>query len=146
MPAKQLFAHGNKDKYDLLHTIPNPNGIGHLICGAQAGQRFYKLADRVIDFEPSLAGRINPENIRKAVIDAFVRRMLKEHREIDITAAEIILRDAAEKSASSLETTQHFLPCILFPHGGPDEFDIGPVTFTRRIKFFKEKNSYFGAV
>jgi hypothetical protein len=35
--------------------------------------------------------------------------------------------------------TEHYLPCVLFPLGGPDTFSVGPVTFNRTDQFFKDK-------
>jgi hypothetical protein len=46
--------------------------------------------------------------------------------------------DAANKARQTLQTTEHYLPCVLFLNGGPDEFEIGPVTFTRRAAFFRK--------
>lgn len=138
MQPKELIAHVQKHREDMFCTIPHPNG-GHLQCSALGWRKFSALADRVIDFEPKLARRVEPEQVKKAVIDAFVQRVLKEKRELNLETCEQILRDVAEKSRKSLQDTEHYLPCVLFLRGGPDEFSIGPVTFVRRIKFFRDR-------
>lgn len=138
MQPNELFAHIRKHREDTFCTIPHPGG-GHLQCSALGWQRFAALADRVIDFEPTLAKRVEPEQVKRTVIDAFVQRLLKEKRELDLETCEQILQDVAEKSRKSLQDTEHYLPCVLFLHGGPDEFSIGPVTFVRRVKFFRDR-------
>lgn len=138
MQPKDLFAHMRKHREDTFCTIPHPGG-GHLQCSALGWKKFSSLVDRVIDFEPKLARRVEPERVKRTVIDAFAQRVLKEKRELDLETCEQILQDVAEKSRKSLQDTEHYLPCVLFLHGGPDEFIIGPVTFVRRIKFFRDR-------
>lgn len=138
MQPKELFVHIRKHREDAFCTIPHPGG-GHLQCGALGWEKFSSLVDRVIDFEPKLARRVEPERVKKAVIDAFSQRILKEKRELDLETCEQILRDVAKKSRKSLQDTEHYLPCVLFLRGGPDEFSIGPVTFVRRNKFFRDR-------
>ncbi len=139
MPHKELFAHYQKNRHDAFCTIPHPDGKGQLQCGSLAWEKFGKLAGRVFEFEPTLAQRVSEERVMQEVIDVFVQRVLKDHQEIDQKTAEQILVDVAEKSTQSLQITEHYLPCILFLHGKPDEFSIGPVTFVRRKKFFQNK-------
>ncbi|TCV85811.1 hypothetical protein EDC63_10819 [Sulfurirhabdus autotrophica] len=139
MPHKELFAHYQKNRHDAFCTIPHPDGKGQLQCGSLAWEKFGKLAGRVFEFEPTLAQRVSEGRVMKEVIDAFVQRVLREHQEIDQITAEQILVDAAGMSSQALQTTEHYLPCVLFLHGKPDEFSIGPVTFVRRKKFFQNK-------
>lgn len=137
MPRKELTSHFKRHQYDALCMIQHPDGRGHLICGSLAWERFDRLANRVIDFEPELARRVSREQLKKIAIDVFVQYILKEHREVDLSTVEQILADAANIAKQSLQTTEHYLPCVLFLNGGPDEFKIGPVTFTRRVAFFQ---------
>ena len=143
MPWEKQVSHFRQHQHDALCSIPHPDGRGHLICGSLAWERFYRLAIRVIDFEPELARRVSTEQLRKIVVDVFTQLILKEHREVDLATAEQILMDAADIAKQSLQTTEHYLPCVLFLKGGPDEFKIGPVTFTRRIAFFKKHKQAF---
>ena len=143
MPREKQVSHFKRHQYDALCSIPHPDGRGHIICGAQAWKKFSLLANRVTYFEPELARRVSTEQLRKVVVDVFAKHILKEHREADLATAERILIDAAEIAKQSLQTTEHYLPCVLFLSGGPDEFNIGPVTFTRRIAFFKKHKQAF---
>ena len=138
MKPNELIAHIRKHREEAFCTIPRPGG-GLLQCGVLGWEKFSSLVDRVIDFEPKLARRVELEQVKKAVIDSFSQRVLKEKRELDLETCEQILRDAAKKSKKSLQDTEHYLPCVLFLRGGPDEFSVGPVTFVRRIKFFRDR-------
>ncbi len=143
MPWEKQVSHFKRHQYDALCSIPHPDGRGHITCGTHAWKKFGLLANRIIDFESELARRVSTEQLRKIVVDVFTQLILKEHREIDLATAERILIDAADIAKQSLQTTEHYLPCVLFLKGGPDEFKIGPVTFTRRIAFFKRHKQAF---
>jgi hypothetical protein len=143
MPWEKQTLHFQQHRYDALCSIPHPDGKGHLTCGALAWKKFGLLANRVIEFDPELARRVSAEQLRKIVVDVFARYIIKEQREIDLSTIEQILADAANIAKQSLQTTEHYLPCVLFLNGGPDEFKIGPVTFTRRITFFKNHKQAF---
>ena len=139
MPPKQLLKHMAKRREDAFCMIPHPDGRGHLSCGIEAARRFSTLADRVLEYEPQLSGRLSRSKTKDRVVAAFVQRVLRERKEVDAGTAEQILKDVSEGCRASLRTAEHFVPCVLFLHGGPDEFSIGPVTFSRRIAFFRSR-------
>lgn len=141
MPRKQLLKHMAKRREDALCVIPHPDGRGHLSCGIDAVRRFGTLADLVLEYEPQLAGRLSRSNTKNRVVAAFVQRVLREKREVDVGTAEQILRDVSEGCRVSLRTAEHFVPCVLFLNGGPDEFSVGPVTFSRRVAFFRPRRA-----
>jgi hypothetical protein len=141
MPPKQLLKHMAKCREDALCMIPHPDGRGHLICGFEAMRRFGTLTDRVLEYEPWLAGRLGRSKMKDRVVAAFVQRVLREKREVDTGTAEQILKDVSEACRASLVSLEHYIPCVLFLNGGPDEFSIGPVTFSRRIAFFQSRRA-----
>lgn len=141
MPPKQLLKHMAKRREDAFHMIPHPDGRGHLSCGIEAERRFGILADRVLEYEPQLSGRLSRSKTKDRVVAAFVQRVLREKKEVDAGTAEQILRDVSEGCKASLRTAEHFVPCVLFLYGGPDEFSIGPVTFSRRVAFFRSRRA-----
>jgi len=141
MQPKQLFKHMAKHREDAFCMIPHPDGRGHLSCGIDAARRFGILADRVLEYEPQLVGRLSRSKTKDRVVAAFVQRVLREKREVDAGTAEQILRDVSEGCKASLRTAEHFVPCVLFLNGGPDEFSIGPVTFSRRVAFFRSRRA-----
>jgi hypothetical protein len=141
MPPKQLLKHIAKRREDAFCMIPHPDGRGQLSCGIEAARRFGTLADRVLEYEPQLAGRLSRSKTKDRVVAAFVQRVLREKREVDAGTAEQILRDVSEGCRASLRTAEHFVPCVLFLNGGPDEFSIGPVTFSRRVAFFRSRRA-----
>lgn len=139
MSLEEIKGYLRKDIRNGFYTIPKAGGMGHIFCGDQAWKRFDKLAKRVIDLEPSLAGRVDADQIKKELIDVFAQRLIAEHCELNQATAELILRDVIEEFKSSLEDIEHYLPCILFLNGGPDEFCVGPVTFIRKTRFLRDK-------
>ncbi len=143
MPPKQMMKHMAKRKEDALAMIPHPSGRGQLICGCEASKRLSKVASLVFEYAPDLSDRIDPAIARKKVIDAFVLRVLTEKRDLDGATVEAIFADVSKQCRETLATGQHFLPCILFRNGGPDEFRVGPVTFSRHASFFRSRRQWF---
>ncbi|MDP1732763.1 MAG: HEPN domain-containing protein [Sulfuritalea sp.] len=132
-----------KRKEDALAMIPHPSGRGHLICGREASQRLSRVTSLVFEYAPDLSDRIDPAKTRKKVVDAFVLRVLTEKRDLDCATVEAILEDVSAQCRESLAASQHFLPCVLFRNGRPDEFSVGPVTFSRRASFFRSRRQWF---
>ena len=138
MPHNERASHFRRHPLDALCMIQHHSGRGSLICGTLAYKKFSRLAELVTEFQPDLAHRTSREQLKKIVIDLFVQYILKESREVDRSTMEQLLVDAANKARQSLQTTEHYLPCVLFLSGGPDEFEVGPVTFTRKAAFFRK--------
>lgn len=141
MERKEVSAHLRKHPRDAFCVIPHPDGRGHYHCGSQAWEKLGSLADRILALDPSLEGRISQSRAKEILIAAFASRVLKEHQEIsrEITAA---LLDEVLETCRQLRTVmEHHFPCVLFLRGGPEEFRVGPVTFTRRPYFFKVKQA-----
>lgn len=143
MPAKEHMAYLRKHPNESFCCIPHPDGRGHYHCGALAWDKLKALNDLVIDLNPALGRRVGHGRTIDAIIDAFVHRILREGREVTLECVTLVLQDALETLKRSLAVTEHFLPCVLFLNGGPDQFSIGPVTFVRRTKFFKDRKESF---
>lgn len=139
MSAKEFLGYARKHPEDCFHTIPRPDGKGHYQCGSLAWRKVEALADHVLELDTALGRRIDRKRATAVVINAFVQRVLREQREVNQATTEQILLDVLEALRGSLVVTEHYFPCVLFLNGGPDEFRVGPVTFTRRAKFFKDK-------
>ena len=139
MPLDEHMAYLRKHPNDAFCRIPHPDGKGHLQCGALAWNKFGALTDLALDLDRGLGQRVGRQRARDAVTDAFVKRVLQEAREVNRETAVLLLNDALAALRQSLTVTEHYLPCVLFPDGGPDEFSVGPVTFIRRSKFFKDR-------
>jgi hypothetical protein len=143
MPAKELIAYLRKHPEESFCTIPRPDGKGHYHCGALAWKKFGVLVDCVFELAPSLAKRVERARTKDTIVSAFICRVLKEGRVVDQETSELVLLDILEVLRQSLVVTEHYLPCVLFLHGGPKVFSIGPVTFSRRVKFFQDKKQAF---
>lgn len=143
MTLKERMAYLQKHPQEAFCRIPQPDGIGHYQCGSVAWEKLQALKNLVLELDPSLGGWVGDRRARDSVIDAFVDRILRERREVTEETATLILHDSLSKLKSALLTTEHFFPCVLFPYGGADQFNVGPVTFTRRARFFKDKKDAF---
>ena len=121
--------------------IPSPGGKGHLLCGHLAWEKFGALADLALGLDQDVGRRVGRQRARDAVVEAFSKRVLLAEDEINEGIAESMLLDVLASLKGSLVCTEHYLPCVLFPSSGPDEFSVGPVTFTRRKKFFRDRKS-----
>jgi len=142
MSAKEHIEHIATNRSDAFCNIPHPSGHGFLTCGAFAWQKFDDIGDRVTELDRQLKGRVHPSAAKKAVINAFVNRVLREERDVlREETVRLVVNDAAIALKESLATIEHYFPCVLFLYGGPDKFEIGPVTFSRRRKFFSGKRS-----
>jgi hypothetical protein len=139
MSGEQLMAHLREHRRDALCTIPDPSGRGHLICGVRGWQSLGEIADRLEQFDSSLARRVDLDALTSCVVTAYVDVVLKEKRDIDFDSTHEILKKAARLAKDTLSTTEHYVPCVFFMFGGPQKFSIGPVTFTRTRAFFREK-------
>lgn len=139
MPVDERMAYLRKHPNESFCHIPHPKGSGHIPCGGLAWNKLGALTDLVLDLDRGLARRVGRQRARSAVIDAFVKLVLREAREDNQETAVLLLQDTLAALRQSLIVTEHYLPCVLFPEGAPDEFRVGPVTFTRRRKFFKDR-------
>lgn len=119
--------------------IPHPNGSGHLLCGNLAWERVRAITNIVVELDRDLGRRVSREQIAGMVTKAFTLRVLASESAPCIQTAVDLLEDVLVSIRNSLRVNEHYLPCILFPTEGPDEFQVGPVTFTRKIKFFRDK-------
>ena len=143
MPHDERMAYLRKHPYEAFCQIPHPDGKGHFLCGDLARKRLGKLTSLVLDLDHGLGRRVGRQRARDAVEDAFVKRVLRERLEVNQETSVLLLQDALTTLRKSLSVTEHYFPCVFFPNGGPDEFSIGPVTFTRRVKFFKDRKLVF---
>lgn len=139
MSIKEHMAAARKNPADALCTIPRPDGRGHIQCGTLAWKKFDDISKRLVANSQELVGRADTGLVRSAIVDAFVKTFLSDGREIDLDSTGELIKNVAIRHAATLTNTEHFLPCVFFPRGGPDEFSIGPVTFVRRVKFFKDR-------
>lgn len=143
MPLDEHMAYLRKHPNEAFCRLPRHDGKGHLQCGILGWNKLMALTDLVLDLDEGIARRVGRQRARDAVIDTFVKKVLHEDREDKEETAVLVLQETLATLKQSLILTEHYLPCVLFPEGAPDEFTIGPVTFSRRRKFFKDRKLVF---
>lgn len=141
MTTSERKSHYDRNPMDVFRQLPHPDGRGHIPVGDLGWARMGALADLALDLDRPLALRINRELARSVVSASFVRLVLQEERQIDQETAALLLEDALHTLRRSLVVTEHHIPCVLFPDGEAERFKVGPVTFTRRRRFFNEQRS-----
>lgn len=139
MPLAERKAYMRKHPNETFCQIPHPDGTGYLQCGIHAWDKLGSLADLALNLDRGLGRRVGRRRIREVITYAFAKRVLQEAREVNLATADLLLQDTLTELRQSLSVTEHYVPCVLFPDGGPDTFSVGPVTFTRRSKFFKDR-------
>lgn len=139
MPMDEHMAYLRRHPNQAFHRIPRPDGKGHLQCGHLAWKRLDALVDVALDLDHNLDRRVARQRAMDAITDAFVRQVLSKAHEVNLETSTLLLQDTLAELSRSLAVTEHYLPCVLFPDGAPDEFNVGPVTFARKRKFFQEK-------
>lgn len=140
MPPNELMAYLRKHPREAFCQIPHPKGNGNLQCGSIAWNKLGELADLALKLDTCLGRRVSSQQVRKAVTDAFVSKVLQEAREANQETAMMVLQDALAILRNKLVVREHYLPCVLFGDDAPTEFTVGPVTFTQNAMFFRDKS------
>lgn len=121
--------------------IPHPNGRSQLQCGHLAWEKLGALADMAIELHQDIGRRVGRQRVVTEVTNAFARLVLQTETPCNQQTAVLVLQQALASLRQSLAVNEHYIPCVLFPEGESDELRIGPVTFTRRKKFFKDRKT-----
>ncbi|RJX31994.1 MAG: hypothetical protein C4516_04955 [Oxalobacter sp.] len=138
MTPENFMRHFRANPSDHFCSLPHPEGKGSIFCGHIAWKKFDNLANTLIEYAPELDKRVDLDNVRKIIRETYVRRILHDKILLNSNSTEDILSEVTEKLKGSLGTTQHLYSCVLFYNGSPDEFQVGPVIFTRSPIFIRK--------
>jgi hypothetical protein len=141
MSFEELKVHHETNRQDALCSIPHPEPErGILVCGREAYNRFYQIAERHLATEPSLKNNFDAEVFANAVVEEFVRVFLKDAREVDQRWVNKMLSATVKKLKSKHKALTHYIPCVIVSDKEPQEFRIGPVRFMTVDKFLSENH------
>lgn len=140
-PLKKLISFIDENPSEALCSIPDDGGHGSIFCGSRAIEALANLARIPLELEPRLDASVSPEQSYKLCTSLFVKYFLNEGRIVTVHSAAELLAETMNRLRASLQDSEHFLPCVFFLNGGPDEFSIGPVRFTRARKFFRDNRA-----
>jgi len=141
MPIHELKANLRQHPFSSSCQIPHPSGSGHIICGPQAWGRMLALVDVIMGIDKNVSLRISPHRATQAVANSFSKLVLRPGGAVTLDVTNALIEDVLASLTDSMKFSEHYIPCILFTDDGPDEFEVGPVTFTRRGKFFRDRKS-----
>ncbi len=132
---KEIMSHIKINRMDGLCSLPHPKGIGMLICGYDAYQRFDILAKRFLSSQKDKAVNTHLPEYSKALRAEFVRRFLKELEPVNQKNVDRMLSTAYRCISREFDSITHYIPCSIFFSNDPAEFDVGPVHFLHKSKF-----------
>lgn len=137
LTPEEFMAHIRANPRDGFHSIPNPNSGGMIIIGREAGQRFWKIAERHLASHPDRKTRTNLSSFVEQLRDTFSQLFLQEGREINQSTVDRWISIAYRATARAHETATHYIPCALVFSDSLKQVVVGPVTFYHETEFFR---------
>lgn len=134
---KAFREEANKDKFNLLYMLPHPKGVGNLICGREAHDRFFLLAKRYLSTLGQKRKTVKESGYVEILKKEFVRCFLKEGQAISESSTTRMLANAFEKLFEKNETLTHYIPCSIVFSKDPLDFEVGPVRFLHKSQFYE---------
>jgi len=140
MVGPALMAHYNAHQEDAFYTLPRSDGRGHLPFTRKGESHFYEIVHRGLRAMGSASRRYDISNLVNALKLAFIAG---KEDEPPLTAEnahelfETVIREVEE----GLDVLTHYIPCSIVAHSQPDQFEVGPVKFVWRERFFRENES-----
>lgn len=141
MDPRDVIRHIHEHQEDALATLCAHRG-GILFCGKAAYDRFEQIADRTIKRESAEEKTFDRRAYVHALRDAFAEVFIEGAQPVKPVTQGLVMRfinRARELSTADLVHVTHHLPCIVFYAREPDQFTIGPVTFTTTARFLAQQ-------
>ena len=136
MSFQDLKRHIKEHSEDLLCDITIP-GHGHRLISREAARRFAQLAKRQRDIDPNKHA-ISLSTLEEAIRETFVEIFISEGRPVERKFVDRMLGKAVQREKKDHKAVVHYLPCVIMSTGYPSYFEIGPVRFISKEKFFDD--------
>jgi len=127
----QCFQH---HRMDALYSIPDKRR-GMIICGRDASERFYNIAERHLSSQKEEKNKTNLDEFVKKLKEEFSRRFLQIVEEITEKNMDRMISTAYRRISREFEPLIHYIPCAIFFSRTIESFEIGPVSFLHKTKF-----------
>jgi len=131
---EDLIQYFQQNKMDALYSIPDKKR-GMIICGRDASERFYRIAERHLKSRIKEKNKTNLDEFVKALKEEFSRIFLKSGDDVTETNMDRMITTAYRSISRKFEPQIHYIPCAVFSSSGTECFDIGPVSFLHKSKF-----------
>lgn len=126
----------NKPSEGLFH-LRHPEGKGIIICGHEAYFRFKTVASRYLEGFVKQAGSTEVSGFAEILRDEFASRYIKLGQQMNRATVSRLLDSAYQKLQEKYESLIHFIPCSVIASDNPNEFQIGPVLFLHKTRFWE---------
>lgn len=131
---KDLMQYFQHHRMDALYSIPDKRR-GMIICGRDASERFYNIAERHLSSQKEEKNKTNLDEFVKKLKEEFSRRFLKIGQEITEKNMDRMISTAYRSISRKFEPLIHYIPCAIFLSRTIKSFEIGPVSFLHKTKF-----------
>jgi hypothetical protein len=138
MDPRDIIRHIREHREDAFATLRGPRGE-ILFCGKAAYDRFEQIADRTIKRGSAEEKSFDRRDYVRALRDAFAEVFIEGAKPVTQGSVMRFINRARELATADLVHVTHHLPCIVFYDQGPDQFSVGPVTFTTTDRFLSEQ-------
>jgi hypothetical protein len=118
-----------KQRLEWMASLPSPSGMGEVLCGYEAYKRL-RIACDVAAARNGHAGRLDSEDVFKALKPIITQRFLKEGRNPDQRECDKAFSAAVREAAKNMVQLTYYIPVHLGPVRSPEAVSIGPVKFS----------------
>jgi len=124
-------------KADLMHMLQNSKGR-NLVCGRMAMQKLDAIARREYFVERENNPSTTLEVFKKEFKKQFIRLFIEEQKQVNKEGISRLIKTTHQQITVHYKKRTFFIPCALFSHAHPKEFQVGPISFMH-ISLFKER-------
>lgn len=137
MLPQEVISHIKGDPQNMFAHLNHPTR-GILFCGRVAYDRFEELARRTVKAGSVEAKAFHHPDYVRAFRDAFVEMFVDLGQPVNQASVAKLINRAKRFASDNVVKFTHHIPCTLFLEKEPNQFTLGPVTFTRVERFFDE--------
>lgn len=118
-----------------LWSLPHPTDRHVKYPLGRAGMARLEQLARLAADRAGIGNQVDVLTIRIPLAKSLIRRFVMERRDIDVSQIERAFSESAKLAKRALQTTTHYIPCLLMTAQSPEEFAIGPIRFLNRKAF-----------
>jgi hypothetical protein len=140
---QDLTVYIGQHKETLRHSLYGTD-TGPIFIGAEAYERFWKIADReLLQLEPHIRTDFYPDNVAAALRAAFVALVVEQGSEPDADLVRLLVSRAIMQARSGHAVIRHHVPCIITSDRFPEIFHVGPIEFRPSTVFLAHQADAF---
>lgn len=134
--SQDLIEYFKEHRFDALYSIPHPES-GMLICGLEASRRFTSIAERFLSTQAEKKRKTDLSKFVYNLKDEFSRRFVGQEQELSQRNIDRMISTAYKQTEKLYEKLRHYIPCEIILAKNINNFEVGPVKFIHKSKFFE---------